>query len=349
MSALIYAVLVNVVLVLFYPSKNGIHLPYLIEFTTNSLFSVVLGFGLWYLGIWTAGDGKLFIAYVALLPLVIYSNDYQKWVPSLTLLINIFSIALLVMLVLMLCKIKIINIKEAIFSFLKEFFQPKQWFNSLVYLFAIYWIIELILKMIGLNSNPILKIGLTMLIFSTIKKKIGKWGPYITLIISSIRIIIDKSVYSLYFWKNILILIFAWGFIRSFLGGSISKLGTEIFSKEIRVKELKPGMVLSEVIQKKGKIKKEDLINLRNQKNIKIIKHNGDYYIKKPKSSFDLDNLIEEESEGLNKEQISIIRGIGIKKIKVSQTIPFAPFIFLGVILTIIAKGNILILIKSIL
>ena len=108
-------------------------------------------------------------------------------------------------------------------------------------------------------------------------------------------------------------------------------------------------MVLSEVIQKKGKIKKEDLINLRNQKNIKIIKHNGDYYIKKPKSSFDLDNLIEEESEGLNKEQISIIRGIGIKKIKVSQTIPFAPFIFLGVILTIIAKGNILILIKSIL
>jgi len=59
MSALIYAVLVNVVLVLFYPSKNGIHLPYLIELTTNSLFSVVLGFGLWYLGIWTAGDGKL--------------------------------------------------------------------------------------------------------------------------------------------------------------------------------------------------------------------------------------------------------------------------------------------------
>ena len=132
-----------------------------------------------------------------------------------------------------------------------------------------------------------------------------------------------------------------------FFTGGISELGRELFSKERNVKDLKPGMLLGELIEKKEKITKEELKALKKQENIEIIKNKKSYYIKKPKTGFELNKFINEEAEGLTKEQIEKIRGIGIIKIKVAQTIPFAPLMFLGIILTLIAKGNLLILVKT--
>jgi prepilin signal peptidase PulO-like enzyme (type II secretory pathway) len=56
--------------------------------------------------------------------------------------------------------------------------------------------------------------------------------------------------------------------------------------------------------------------------------------------------LIDEEAEGLTEEQIKKLRSSGIKRVRVAQTIPFAPLLFLGAMLTIIAKGNIFIVLK---
>ena len=117
-----------------------------------------------------------------------------------------------------------------------------------------------------------------------------------------------------------LILIILWEIIDSFLNFSISKLISNIFSNEVEVDKLKQGMVLSEFIQK-----------------------DENKHIKKVKSAFYADNFLDEESEGLTQKQIEKIRAADIKKIRVSQMISFAPFIFLGVILTLIAKGNIII------
>ena len=132
-----------------------------------------------------------------------------------------------------------------------------------------------------------------------------------------------------------------------FVAGGISELGRELFSKEINAKDLKPGMLLSELIEKKEKITKEELKALKKHEGIEIIKNKEIYYIKKPKTGFELNKFIDEEAEGLTKEQIDKLQKIGIKKLKVAQTIPFAPIMFLGVILTLIAKGNILILVKT--
>ena len=165
------------------------------------------------------------------------------------------------------------------------------------------------------------------------------------MVIGLSRLVIDKSIYSLSFLIDMLILIFIWRLTISFLSGSLSKLGREILTKNILINQLKPGMVLDESIKKKEKITKQELNELNKQTNIKVIKYQKNYYIKRPKSHLDLDDFLEEEAEGLTQKQINDIKKIGIKKIKVSQTIPFAPCIFLGTILTIIANGNILILI----
>jgi hypothetical protein len=100
---------------------------------------------------------------------------------------------------------------------------------------------------------------------------------------------------------------------------------SNVFSREIEVDKLKQGMVLSEFIQQ-----------------------DGNNYLKKVKSAFYADNFLDEESEGLTQEQIEKIKSTDIKKIRVSQMISFAPFIFIGVLITLIAKGNIIIFVLKI-
>ena len=345
-AALVYAFIAYSVLITYFYFTSGINQHYLIELLTNFLFAITVGFGAWYFCIWTAGDGKLFIAFSALIPLSVYKFGYQEWIPSFTLLINTFIPALLIMVISVLFKIKLNDAKNVFKSFLKEFFQPKQLFDSVIALFALFWIIQILLSLAGLNSY-ILRFVLTMLVFSSFQSKFGDKVLYIMLAVSVLRMIIDKSVYSLSFLIDFLILVFVWRLIRSFLSGSISKLGLKVFAKEVEVDNLKPGMILSEVIQKKEKMSKQELNLSKKMLDTKIIKYKQAYYIKKPKGTIDLNNFIGEEAEGLTKEQISKIKEIGIKKVKVSQTLPFAPFMFLGVIITILGKGNILILVKN--
>ncbi len=343
--SLIYVVIVYTFFILFYSVEGNINKQYLIELIANLIFVLIVGFGLWYIGIWTAGDGKLFIAYSMLIPFSFYSLGYQKWIPALTLLVNIFLPASVIMLFVMLFKTKISTTKKVLVDFIGEFFQLKKLLMSAINLFAIYWIVDILLIAINFNNN-LFKMGLTLLIFISMQKKLKEKAIVASIGIAILRLIIDKSIYSIDFWIRFIILVLLMKIVTSFLKGNISNLGQEIFTEEIDVKKLKEGMVLSEVIVKKEKMTKEELNELKENKNIKVIKYNGSYYIKKPKSYINFNNFIGEEAEGLTKEQINLIKRIRIKKIKISQGIPFAPFMFSGVLLTIILKGNVVVFLK---
>lgn len=345
--ALAYACVVYIGLISYTYFTVGIRIHYIIELVTNMLFAIGIGFGVWYFGIWTAGDGKLFIAFAALIPLSSYSLGYQEWIPSITLLINIFVPACLIMLGFILFKIKIKHIKKVLIEFLQNFFQPKTLLNSAISLFAIFWGMQILLSSIGLGNAFFLRLILTMVVFAAIQKKLGKKSLYLMLGISLIRLAIDRSIYSFSFWIDFLALVLIWRFIRSFLRGSASKLAYEIFAKDIDINKLKPGMVLSDMIEKKEKMTNQEFNDLNKEKSTEIIKYKEDYYIKRSKSPFNINNYIDEEAEGVTQKQIDKIKHVGFKFIRVSQTMPFAPFIFLGVIFTIIAKGNILIVIQK--
>ncbi|MDP6547378.1 MAG: hypothetical protein QF917_00245 [Candidatus Woesearchaeota archaeon] len=323
--ALIYALVANFIIIAFFSITTGINTHYIIEFFTNFLFSILIGFGAWYFKLWTAGDGKLFIAFSALVPLSIYEFGYIEWTPSFTLLMNIFIFALIIMIFYLLYKSSLKDIKEASIGFFKDVFNIKKLFTTIVSLFIIYWFIEILLSLFKIK-NFFLVILTTILAYNYIKKKTKKGFIFFAIAISLLRLVIDKSVYSSTFLIIFLILIIAWEIIDSFLNHAISKLISKVFSKEIEVNKLKPGMVLSELIKKEG-----------------------DKYSKNVKSAFYADNFLDEESEGLTQKQIEKISNTGIKKLRVSQMIPFAPFILVGVILTLIAKGNILIFILKIL
>jgi hypothetical protein len=180
---------------------------YLIEVATNFLFSVLLGFSFWCLGIWTAGDGKLFIVYSALIPVSVYSYGYLKWIPSTTLFLNTFFIGLVLMVSVMLYKLKKRDCYKLIASFIKDLFSPKRAFETTILLFMITWLVKLLLSPLQLDRNAFLIVVLSAIVFSIIEKRIGKKYMIAVFMIGVLRLFTDKSVYSLQFLKNFIYLV----------------------------------------------------------------------------------------------------------------------------------------------
>lgn len=71
---------------------------YLLKVAVNSLIALAVGFFIWRLNFWPAGDAKLFFLLSFLLPLKYYYNSYLPYFPSFVLLFNSFICALFVIL-----------------------------------------------------------------------------------------------------------------------------------------------------------------------------------------------------------------------------------------------------------
>jgi hypothetical protein len=69
---------------------------YILEFGVNSLFGLGVGFFMWWVHLWAAGDAKLFAVFTFLVPVDFYSKFHVRWFPSFALLYNIFVCALAV-------------------------------------------------------------------------------------------------------------------------------------------------------------------------------------------------------------------------------------------------------------
>jgi len=63
---------------------------YLVKVLANTMLAFVAGFILWWFGLWAAGDAKLFGALAFLLPLSTYENAFMSIFPSYVLIFNTF-------------------------------------------------------------------------------------------------------------------------------------------------------------------------------------------------------------------------------------------------------------------
>ncbi|MBM3245851.1 MAG: hypothetical protein FJZ13_00775 [Candidatus Omnitrophica bacterium] len=80
---LLFGLLISGLNAAFKEMYPGIMLP-------NISIAVLVAYLLWKFGLWSAGDGKLFIAYSLLMPLLRYKEIYFNYFPAFTLLLNIF-------------------------------------------------------------------------------------------------------------------------------------------------------------------------------------------------------------------------------------------------------------------
>lgn len=79
--------------------RQNLSLVYLQDVFINTAIAALVAFLLWELGIWPAGDAKLFILFTFLLPLEFYSNGYLAFFPALVFLTNCFVAFLIFLLI----------------------------------------------------------------------------------------------------------------------------------------------------------------------------------------------------------------------------------------------------------
>ncbi|MFH8080543.1 MAG: prepilin peptidase [Candidatus Aenigmatarchaeota archaeon] len=281
-----------------------------VKYIINLFASLIFSFVLWYLNFWTAGDAKLFFAYSALLPLSIYKFGIFEFFPSFTLIINSFTpIAVYIFII----SLKNFN-RNLFLKEFKESFSPKNILSVLMTISGVLMAIKLLFSILKYQPNFLTNTILIFLVFHLVDKKILRILSIVFLIVG---FIVSPLSEILQFIKNTILIVMIFQLLMIFI-----KIVQLNLVKKVKVNELEPGMIIAENIVKQGNY----WIKLRTKKSFsgKLIKNNSllsDDDVKEIKNSY---------NSGLVK----------FKEVKIASTLPFAPLLFLGVIITLLAQGN---------
>lgn len=307
---------------------------YALQYSLNLLFSLFAGIIMWLSGLWSAGDAKLFLGYSALIPLDIYKWGYIFGFPSFILLINTFVPFFIFYFVRIIFKMK----SRDIFTALKEAFAPKFLFNAVIFVFGFMWVSKALFSSVGIFNRFLGNIFITLFFLFMIIQIFTNILKINLTIVSIILSIIHLSsyyhdIFTLEFLKGFALILSLFILLVKFT----IDLGHSYFSNDVYIEDLKPGMIPLEniVSTKKGYVK-------RKITPISFLSGMIDNFAKEK-------NLFHLISEGLNEAEIDKIKKIHSEgkfkphSIRIGYVVPFAPFMFLGVLATIIFSGNMLI------
>lgn len=328
----VYVILAYIILISIYRINNTpIRISYLSDFLINLLIAFSAGISLWLLNMWSAADAKLFIAYSALIPLSVYSNFYIKYFPSILILINSFVPFFIFTFFKIIWPTKLKEKKETLKKIKME-----ELFMLVLNIFWIRWVINKIFLKLSIEAGFFLSIivmmGLVILLYRIFKSKIFLFS----LAASIIVFVVDyKYILTIMFLKDFLKL-----FIILVIIFSTLKISPSIFLKKIKVTELREGMLISDIIYKKGDCYRR--ISITDvEPNKPFTKGEG------------LVMGAGEQGNSLTKNDIKKLRNLYKNKklkfceIRIQQTIPFAPILFLGVLMTLVSQGNFFILLRD--
>jgi Flp pilus assembly protein protease CpaA len=252
---------------------------YVFWVTVNAAISFAVGFMLWKLGFWPAGDAKFFSLAAFLVPLHFYNGAYLDYFPSFVLLFNIFMLFLIFILLKMVVSFS----GSALY-----FWRHNRIGRSLIKRYA--------------------RVGLDLM-----EKRFKKDGPIKIFAKPVAGLMVYSALSILYFKRSFRGDIFVEGLVLFVLAGFLLELYINSNKKRVSLKDLSVGQNLHGETLKD--VKKKDL------------KRAGSL-----------------RPEGLTEEQVVFFKGYfsrqNIGKIYLSATVPFSPWIILGVLYTLIA-GNI--------
>ncbi len=305
----------------------------------NAFLALLVGYFLWHQKYWSAGDAKLFTVYALLLPLKFYDKSYFDYFPSFNLIINLFFPVIIVLSLYSLKDFfsslferltkkniffKQISIREHYFNAIKELKKIGTLLINFIFFIIIIQTILFSFRIIAgqtIDLHPFL----LYLIIIFLVEKINKWQNKIKGLTSIIYAISFIYIFYLIIQfdfttllglaRMALIFLIFINLVRHFLDHYINR-------KEI-------GSVLLKDLQKGTLIHQEDLNNLISSLN------------EKEKEAL---NWI--GAEGISEEQILIIK----HKFKTSQnneirfykTFPFAPYMLLASIISILTQSSFL-------
>ncbi|MBS3054919.1 MAG: prepilin peptidase [Candidatus Aenigmarchaeota archaeon] len=302
-----YSKIKNVLIILMILSSAVLNF-YLNSFTyetiINSSISLALGFFLFYLNYWSAGDAKLFFAFSLLVPISVYHFGKVSYFPSISILINAFVPVTIYYLLKSVTTLKIKNLV----NILKDQLKPKTLLATVLFLFGF----PFIFNFFNLKLDVISSVFILLLLFQVLKKFPKKYSLvfFVSLSILNLLFYPDKILVPPFFYNFILSVI-----IYQIFNLALSFLFTLSFSNQFLIDKLKPGMILG-----------EPLFEL------------GNKFSKKSKKGEKITKLSQEDISLLNKLYKS--GKLDFKTLLIERTVPFAPFIFIGVLLTYLVQGN---------
>ena len=290
----------------------------------NVIISFVFGFVLWTAGIWTQGDAKLFLGYSFLLPVFTYKHGYVSFFPSLVILINTFIPIAIFYILNSFIHVKLKNLKTSV----KQIFSSQNVINLILYVFGSFFIFQLFLNYFNTSLNFVLQ----MIILFILMEVLNKISSKATLIFSVIGFILRIT----YSFSSIFELPFVFQFLSTTVVFLILKLllsFTEFYAQSIRIKDLKAGMMLSErLIKTKKGVEKRELSIITIFDIFQNVKESFMGDVKTRLTGKDVKQLQKMRKEGKLK----------FDEIKIAKTVPFAPFMLFGVLLTYFLQGSLL-------
>jgi len=292
---------------------------------TNITIAFIFGFLIFSAGLWSSGDAKLFLGYSVLLPMVIFKAGYIPYFPSLVILINTFIPLAFFYIVTPFFNIDLKSLKKEA----KKIFTLSNLLNMILFLFAFQYLISLSLNYLKISLDVFTQTILLFILMEITNKFNRKYFNYFLVLVSILRTIFSFSqILTFSFLQNFLIFIFLFQILRFI----ISYLTEFSFTQSVKIKDLKPGMLLAESLikTKKGFEKKK-------QKSLVTV--------------FDIfrsvkEGIISDVSHQLTEKDILTLNRLYKQKklsfdtVKIAKTVPFAPFMFFGVLLTYLLQGS---------
>ncbi len=309
LSAFIFAFLLNSLMFLGFTGDTGIYEGYYLALILNVVIALLVGFALWMFDMWTPGDAKLFSAYAALMPLTTYQLGYVNYFPSFTLLGNTFIPLFFLILLTIPFSIKNLDRKSA-----GKLFNPRILLERIMFLFGFLWFFDVLSSSMGMQLTFLMYLLLFMAIPPVIKR-IGFISLiHVSIALSIMRIIVDyNTVFTLDFLGFFISLVFIFIIITSVIGLS-SFIAT---TAAVNIKNLRPGMIIAGRIDVGGRE-----TSLRPDRGITAegIKQLNKFY-----------------EEGILRSDF----------MQIQKTLPFAPFLFSGVLLTYLCQGDLIVFLET--
>jgi len=288
--------------------------PEAMQFLSIVAYGLAIAFMLWYIGIWPAGDAKLFFAFLWFFP----PAHYSSIAVIMAFVVNIFVPIFFFMFFVILYRSKLKVLVEA----LRYAFKPYNVLMLAVVYFGFVWIVMRLIQMvIAIQMDYFMMVLILFITFETLLRVLSAKMEYLFYACAFLRVILDyKSVYSIGFLWEFVMTILLFLFFRFF----ILYLAFKLYTKKVPIKKLKAGMSPAENIARKGKnfektsFLQASLISFMSSRGEKSI-HNLNHYSKK-----DVEKIKKLRKEGK----------IPFASVLVNQTQPFALFILFGFILT---------------
>lgn len=285
-------------------------------FLLNGFLALLLGFLLWMAGLWSAGDAKLFLAFALLFPA---SFSQQTLFPAFSILLNAFIPAFAFLFVLVVLRTS----REQKIEAFRQAISPAIIIQVAVFLFASYWLLDIVLGILPIELEfftiTLILFGIISFVEFFLPKKSIFLFAFLCLALLPFRAAQILSPEFLSFFISFIA-------VTVFLLFFVLRLGAECFGKPVPLKELKEGMVLLEVpVKRHGRIfKKKPLL----PSFINIFSEITEKPFIKPGPK----GLTQEDLEKLGRERTA--GKVAFKELLVQETIPFAPLIFLGTIIS---------------